>query len=48
MGSAVKAVAAGALPAERFKFFYKSVELLPPNPNPNPGPSPNPSPDPKP
>mmetsp|Transcript_74595 Transcript_74595/g.180316 ORF Transcript_74595/g.180316 Transcript_74595/m.180316 type:complete len:421 (+) Transcript_74595:81-1343(+) len=29
VGSAVKAVAAGALPAERFKFFYKSVEFLP-------------------
>ena len=29
MSSAVKAVAAGALPAERFKFFYKTVEFLP-------------------
>ena len=29
MSSAVKAVAAGALPAERLKFFYKSVEFLP-------------------
>ena len=29
VSSAVKAVAAGALPAERFKFFYKSVEFLP-------------------
>ena len=25
----MKAVAAGALPAERFKFFYKTVEFLP-------------------
>merc|ERR1719162_429445 len=29
VNSAVQAVAAGALPAERFKFFYKSVEFLP-------------------
>ena len=29
VASAVKAVAAGALPADRFKFFYKSVEWLP-------------------
>ena len=29
VNSAVQAVAAGALPADRFKFFYKSVEFLP-------------------
>merc|ERR1719329_1474105 len=29
VSSAVKAVAVGALPAERFKFFYKTVEFLP-------------------